>query len=442
MKRNCDCLSRWSFADVILSVAALFLAVGSAGLSTPGLLAQEANYDEDKVPAYTLPDPLIDNAGKPVTTADQWTGHRRAEILALFEEHVFGRQPEFPVQLRTRLRSEVDDAAGGVAHRRELTVYFTEDDDGPQMDLLIYTPKNATGKVPAFLTLNFQGNHTLEADPRLRITPAWVRNNGDFGISENRSTEASRGGTASRWPIARIVEAGYGLVTIYYGEIDPDFDDGFRNGVNALSAESDGERAGNAGGSISNWAWGLSRALDVLQDDAQIDAERVAVFGHSRLGKTSLWAGAADPRFAMVISNNSGCGGAALSRRAFGETVARINRSFPHWFCINHRQYGGNESELPVDHHMLIALCAPRPVYVASAEEDRWADPRGEFLGLYHAGPVYRLLGRTPLESAEFPEVNQPLQSDVAYHIRTGRHDVTDFDWEQYLRFADRHLRR
>lgn len=410
-------------------------------VSLSSVLAQEANYDEAKVPAYILPDLLTDLSGRPVTTPQQWQQQRRGEVLGLFEQHVFGRLPDFPVQLRTRLRSEVSDAIGGLAHRRELTVYFTGDDAGPQMDLLIYTPVAAEGRVPAFLGLNFNGNQAIESDPRLHITESWVRNNRELGIENNRATEATRGSEASRWSVERIVKAGYGLVTIYYGDIDPDFDDGFRNGIHLLGQPVAGERAGDAGGSISAWAWGLSRALDVLESDKRIDAERVAVFGHSRLGKTSLWAGATDPRFAMVISNNSGCGGAALSRRAFGETVGRINKSFPHWFCVNHRKYNGNEGALPVDHHMLIALAAPRPIYVASAVEDQWADPRGEYLSLWHAGVVYRLFGRVGMPSEAMPGLDMPVQTDVGYHIRSGKHDVTDYDWQQYVKFADRHLK-
>ncbi len=405
------------------------------------LHAEEFNYDESKVPAYTLPELLTCEDGTKVDSAVTWTSKRRPEILHLFQEHVFGKLPTGEIKLRTKTRSSIPDAFEGKALRREVTVFFSDDDNGPQMDLLIYTPTAAKTPVPAFMGYNFNGNHAVENDPRIHITNSWVQNRKELNIADNKSNETSRGSEASRWDVNSIVSRGYGLVTIYYGDVDPDFDDGFRNGVHALTEKGDAPRAGDAGGSISAWAWGLSRALDILESDAAIDAKKVAVFGHSRLGKTSLWAGANDQRFAMVIANESGCGGAALDKRVFGETVNRINNSFPHWFCINHRKYNNNEAAMPVDNHMLIALSAPRPVYVASAEEDTWADPYGEYLGVYHAGPAFKLFGKKVFESDKVPAVNSPAQMDVGYHMRSGKHDVTDYDWEQYLKFADAHLR-
>ncbi|MDG1895769.1 MAG: acetylxylan esterase [Fuerstiella sp.] len=426
------------FVTIIVTSFAFVALLHSSEVS-----AQPAgyNYDESKVPDFDLPELLKLLDGSAVKSDEDWTSKRRSEILSLFREHVFGNDPAGVPQLRTRERSRKQDALGGRAVRRQITVFFSDDDDGPSMDILIYTPTDAKTPVPCFMGLNFHGNHSVDPDPDIHLTTSWVRNDTKRGNIDHRATEKSRGQSSSRWPVEMIVSRGYGLATIYYGDVDPDFDDGFKNGIHSLLEPDTTERAGNAGGSISAWAWALSRGLDVLEMDPLVDGSKVSTFGHSRLGKTSLWAGASDERFAMVISNDSGCGGAALSRRRFGETVKRINTSFPHWFCINHRQYNENENASPVDHHMLMALIAPRPVYVASAEDDKWADPHGEMLSLYHAGPVFELLGRSGLPSNDVATVNKPIQTDVAYHIRTGKHDVTDFDWTQYMNFADLHLK-
>ena len=385
------------------------------------------NYDESKVPAYKLPELLKLNDGTPVKDAATWTGKRRAEVLELFRSEVYGRRPGRPEALRFEVTKKDEAALGGKAIRREVRIHFTSKKNGPAMNMLLYLPAKDRSPAPAFLGLNFRGNPTISKDPGITLRK------GD--------TEATRGKSAGRWQADMIVARGYALATIWYGDIEPDDKrNAFSRGIHKVYGPADKIPA-DGWGSIAAWGWGLSRALDYFETIDEIDHKRVAVIGHSRLGKTSLWAGAEDERFALVISNDSGCGGAALSRRAFGETVKRINTSFPHWFCDNFNKYNGRESDLPVDQHMLIALMAPRPIYVASAAKDRWADPRGEYLSAKNANPVYRLLGTEGLPADRMPPIDKPSMGQIGYHIRSGGHDVTAFDWKAYLDFADKHLK-
>jgi len=410
--------------------------------SIPKVSAQRQNiiYDESKVPEYQLPDVLTRFNGRKVKSEKVWFKKQRPEILKVFTDEVYGKVPGELKISEVKVWETSNDAINGLAIRKQISLLFKKSDRNLEVNVLMYLPKTDQ-KVPVFLAYNFTGNHAVYNDPRIRLTESWVANDPSVGIINNQVTEQSRAAASDRWPVDEIIKAGFGLVTVYYGDIDPDknvFSDGiepfFYKG-NQTKPKSD------EWGSIAAWAWGLSRVMDYLETDSLVDSKKVAVLGHSRLGKTALWAGATDQRFSMVISNESGCGGAALSKRIFGETVQTINTSFPHWFCDNFLKYNDNEGQLPVDQHMLLALIAPRPLYVASAEGDQWADPRGEFLSAKYASAVYELLGLEGLPIKEMPEVNHPVMGTIGYHIRSGKHNLTLYDWEQYIKFAHKHFK-
>ena len=398
--------------------------------------SSQTNYEESKVPSFAVPDPLLTFSGHTINSVKKWEKVRRPELLRFFENDIYGKLPKKLKIDSYAILEEDNNALNGKAKRKQVELTFKKKGKTLSYTILLYLPKNKV-KAPIFLGYNFYGNHTITEDKAVIISSAWANNNESFGIENNTLTEASRGKRTHRWAVEKILDAGYGLATIYYGEVDPDKND-FSDGIHPLLYQHGQNQPKPAEwGSIAAWSWGMVRALDYFEKDADIDASKVIAFGHSRLGKTSLWAGATDERFAGVISNNSGCGGAALSKRKFGETIAVINDRFPHWFCDNFNQYDDNEEALPVDQHQLLALIAPRPLYVASAEEDQWADPRGEFLSSHYATQVYHLYGKKGIETKEMPMLNEPIHNTVSYHIRTGKHDVTDYDWENYIKWAN-----
>ena len=417
----------------LLASSVLFSAMDDAEAQPAGF-----NYDESKVPAYTLPDALTCLDGTKVADAKTWQTKRRPELLNIFAEHVYGRTPKGDVTIREEWVQH-EPALNGLATRKQVRLSFERNGVKRHVDVLAYLPAKTKGPSPAFIGLNFQGNHTVHADPGIILPTSWMPNDPKLGVTNNVASELARGNQSTRWQVEKVVARGYAVVTAYYGDIFPDRANGLNDSVIALFQNELSPTDWNA---IGAWSWGLSRITDYLVKSGDIDLKRIALHGHSRLGKTALWAGVQDERFGIVISNDSGEGGAALARRWFGETTKRINTSFPHWFNGAFKQYNDNEAKMPVDQHELLALIAPRPLYVASATEDQWADPKGEFLSAYHAGEVYALFGKKGVGVSEQPGPEKPVGNHVAYHLRTGKHDITDYDWDRYLDFADRHFGR
>ena len=396
----------------------------------------ESNFDESKVPAFDVPDPLISFAGKKIRNKREWEKIRRPELLEFFTENMYGRVPGKLGVSSYKVIEQSDFALSGKARRKQVEIVIEKNGHSLKFNILIYLPQNVK-RVPLFIGYNFHGNSTITNDTNVFISNAWVKNNETLGITNNQLTEKSRGVSMNNWPVEKIIDAGYGLATIYYGEIDPDKND-FTDGIHPFFyTVGQKHPAANEWGSIAAWAWGMRRAMDYFVNDNDINKSKIIIFSHSRLGKTALWVGATDKRFAAVISNNSGSGGASLSKRKFGQEIGTFSYKQPHWFCKKFNNYNNNEIALPVDQHELIALIAPRPVYIASAEDDLWADPLGEFLSAHYASSVYALYDKKGISSKELPKVNQPIHNTVAYHIRSGKHDVTDYDWEQYLKWAN-----
>lgn len=411
---------------LVICLIFLFRAIICNG-QPPGV----GNFDESKVGNNQLPDLLMAASGKRITSKAAWEQVQRPYILKLFQQNVYGRMPGKPRNIYYCLM-EMDTAAlNGKAIRKQVTIHFTKE-EGPVMNLVMYLPK-LTKKVPVFIGLNFLSNPSIDDD--IAILPS------AYVIKKNEvPVEAKRGEQSRRWPLQEIINNGFGVATAFYQDIEPDNADGWKTGIRTtLQKELDIQP--EEWGAIGAWAWGLSRIQDYLETDGLVDASKTIVTGHSRLGKAALWAGVNDKRFAIVISNNSGEGGAALARRNYGETMEYMNKTFPHWFIEKYKSYSRHPENMPVDQHMLLSLIAPRPVYVASAIEDKWSDPKGEFLSLKKAEPAYKLYGLPLLHVSSWPGINHPVGSKyMHYHIRSGKHDILLYDWKQYIDFAKKYF--
>ena len=371
------------------------------------------NYDESKVGEYRLPELLVSQEGKIVGTPTQWENIRRPEIIKLFENNVYGQVPKEFDDIQFKVVNKDENAMNGKATLKEVAITVSQSNRSITMNLVMFTPNKVNEPVPMFLVINHRGIKTMDV----------TRQNKD-----------------GFWPAEEVIDAGFGISGFDVIDVSPDDKVKFKEVIlKELYPEQLEMKNGMRG--LGAWGWGASRAIDYFEKDELVDATKVISVGHSRGGKASLWFGAQDERVAITISNESGNSGAALSRRNFGETVARITENFPYWFCPNYQQFANNEDRLPVDQHMLLALIAPRAVYVASAVEDLWADPKGQYLALKESQPVFNLYGIETNLPEKMPAVNeQVIRPHMGFHNREGKHNMTPYDWQQFINFANEYF--
>lgn len=390
----------------------LLLMISNVGVAQD----YELNYDESKVPDYTLPPLLETQAGDPISSVRDWENIRRPEIISQYEELVYGQIPQHYDAIRFDVVNEDRQAIDGTATLKEVDITVERDGNSVTIRMNLFIPNDVANPAPVFLLINHRPPENIDPTREVQM---------DF------------------WPVEMAIPKGYAMASFHVGDVaDDDKETWHHDIIDKLYPEqldqSDGMKA------LGAWGWGAMRIVDYFERDPEVNEDQVVLIGHSRGGKSALWTAAMDERFAIVISNESGCGGAALYKREFSETIKLLNDVRPHWFCDNLEQYNDREADLPVDQHMLIASIAPRPVYVGSAEEDLGADPKGEFLALKHGSEVYEKIYHLPVHVPDdMPQVNQPIiESYTGYHIRSGEHDLDLYDWEQYIKFADYHFSR
>jgi hypothetical protein len=368
------------------------------------------NYQESKVPDYQLPDALVSQDGQEITNPTSWKNLRRPELLQLFRDTMYGNRPETEYVVTYELLEEKKDLFDGAATGRSMKVTITIGERNYSYPFTLFIPNGKQQPVPAVIHIN--NRYFLSLDKVIEEHDPF-------------------------WPVRTLIARGYATASFHTSDVCPDKKDGYAQGVRSFFANGKPPED-KAWRSLSAWGWGASRILDHLETVDAINAKHVAIVGHSRGGKSSLWTAAEDTRFAVAYSNNSGCGGAALTRRSYGETVARITSSFPHWFCPPFAEYAGRENELPIDQHQLMGLIAPRGVYVTSADEDLWADPHGEYTSLINSASVFQLLGKKSITNPSMPALNSPRHvGQTGYHVRTGGHGLEQQDWDWFLDFVD-----
>jgi len=415
----------------------------SLGLWLAGCQTPPTHYsfpEASTLPAQSnMPDPLVMLSGEKVSSSKQWHRERRPELKAQFEHYMYGDIPPAPAHFQARVKGQYPDFLDGKATLKLVTLE-TGPGSAPRIDLMVVVPNARIGPAPTFLAMNFCGNHTLTADPRVPLTRSWMAN-WCPGCTNGASTDAARGTQAQDWPLAELVRRGYALASFYSGDVDSDRSE-VSSGIYAwLAAGDPGRNNPTNRGTIAAWAWGFQRCVDYLEKDHDIDVHRIAAVGHSRNGKTALLAAAFDERIAIAFPHQAGCGGSAPSRGKIGESVTAINDRFPHWFNGEFKKFNATPERLPFDQNALVALCAPRPVLFSAAQEDQWANPAGQFAVLQAADPVYRFLGAEGLSAKEKPPLGLLVDSPLGYYIRSGKHSMTADDWRVFMDFADKHFK-
>ena len=412
-------------------------AAGQGVKPPPAVVAGiPVNYDEAKVGTYTLPDPLVMADGKPVKDAKTWFNKQRPELVRLFEEQQYGKAPGRPPEMTFDVYEKGAPAFDGKAIRKQVRIYFAKDKAGPVLNLLVYTPAAAKKGVPVLLAIDFSANSLSVDDPG--VTPGEI-----WDPKTKKRISAAGGRPFGRVNPLPLLEAGIGVAMFYYGDLEPDYLGGLPDGIRAKYLKpGQTEPATDEWGAISAWGWGISRVVDYFETDPSIDAKRVAIFGVSRLGKTVMWAGARDTRIAAVIASCSGEGGAALSHRDYGETIAHLTAPtrYPYQFAGNYAKYAGFPDKAPMDANMLVALVAPRPLLLQTGNTDYWSDPKGEFLAAADGGRVYELLGKQGLGTNVWPEPKQPILHTLSYYMHDGGHGTVPSDWDIYLQFLKTNL--
>ena len=434
--------AKGTFKSVTAStIVVVALTVASAN---PACIAQVKHSD-------AWPDPLVTEGGKPLSASAEFTAIRRPELLRAFADNVYGRTPSQTLPVAAHVTSVDDVALGGAAIRKQITLTVGTAPLTRDLHVLLYLPAKAKGPVPVFVGLNFDGNVSTTTDPGVDLNEVWSPDPAETGFSllgalksnlRHRPAESSRGSDTGKWPFETIVKAGYGVATLYAGDIEPDFATGIGYGVRPLFFKP-GQYMPDLHdwGAIGAWAWGLSRVVDYLVTDSAVDSHAIIATGHSRMGKAALWSAAQDQRYAMVISNESGQGGASLSHREAGETIWHLNVAFPYWFSPSFHAYNGRTQDYPLDGHLLLSLIAPRPLFVASAQDDPLSDPEGEFQSAKAASAVYSLFGLKGLPSNASFQVGKLTGKDIRYYCRPGKHDMLLEDWQRYIDFANEHFK-